>query len=395
MAIINIKAHELIERLKQQFNSNIIMNWSNIHKCIFILMLTLCVNFLWLAWKVFILLQPTVWEWVSLPQVHLQIIFNASAILLLGSLTVFCYFIQHKSWANSILPHVVINIFISLMIADGFFIGIYSPITIFAFVSISGVGLIIFNGKMIYIPLFTAITIYLALLVCTFFHIIPYAPVFSQKLLTSEVQNNTFWVVTMLYFIAPIMIVCLILCEILLSQWRMRELMIKRLSELDPLTNLYNRRFFNEKFEQIQSEMQHYSIILVDIDHFKSINDQYGHHFGDEVLCKIAQLLLSQIRQSDTIARYGGEEFIIAMPNASLEVATNIAERCRIHIQNQMALPLEPERVVQLTASFGIASSQGKIQPEKIIQHADQALYEAKQHGRNQVRCYSASEASI
>jgi diguanylate cyclase (GGDEF)-like protein len=387
MAESNLVINRFLKKLKAQFDSNIIMNWSSLHKCILILFLTIALQFSWIAWKVFIVLNPEIWQWVNISLIRSQLILNTASTILLFFLITFCYFFQDKKWANTFLPHIVINIFIILMLADGFLVGIYSPATVFAFVCISGLGLILFNRKIIYIQLITALLFYVAMMFFTYWGIIPYAPIFNEHLLENNRHDNPFWVGSMLYFIIPILIVGLVLCEILLSQWRYRESLIKKLSETDPLTNLYNRRFFNEKLDAIQKAQTHYVIILIDIDHFKEINDLYGHHFGDEALCQVAQLLASHIRQSDIVARYGGEEFIIALPEASLDIAQTIAERCRSAIQNQVLESLD-HHYVQLTASFGIATSVDDDNVSKIIHLADKALYRAKQSGRNQVQLY-------
>ncbi|WP_228255420.1 GGDEF domain-containing protein [Acinetobacter wuhouensis] len=192
----------------------------------------------------------------------------------------------------------------------------------------------------------------------------------------------------MAYFIIPILIACLVLCEVLLSQWRHRESLIQILSQTDPLTNLYNRRSFNEKLSLIQNTHTQYAIILIDIDHFKMINDDFGHHIGDEALKAVAQLLSTLVRSSDIVARYGGEEFIIAMPETSLTIAREVAERCRLAIQNQ-TLETLTQKKINLTASFGVATSEDETQINKIIHHADQALYRAKAYGRNQVHFHS------
>lgn len=389
MAESNLGINLFLKKLKTQFDSNIIMNWTSLHKCILILFLTIALQFSWIAWKVFIVLNPEIWQWVNISLIHSQLILNTASTILLFFLIAFCYFFQDKKWANTYLPHIVINIFIVLMLADGFLVGIYSPATVFAFVCISGLGLILFNRKIIYIQLVTALVIYISMMFLTYWHIIPYAPIFSTRILENNRHDNLFWVGSMLYFIVPILIVGLVLCEILLSQWRHRESLIKKLSETDPLTNLYNRRFFNEKLDAIQKAQTHYVIILIDIDHFKEINDLYGHHFGDEALCQVAQLLVSHIRLSDIVARYGGEEFIIALPETSLSVAQAIAERCRLDIQNQVLESID-HHYVQLTASFGIATSVDDDNVSKVIHLADKALYQAKQSGRNQVRLYHA-----
>ena len=388
MTFFNIKKNKFLKKLQNQFNSNIIMNWSNVHKCMLVLMLTLGMHFLWIGWKLFIITNPMLWQWVDLPLLKSQIYFNIYAAILVSHLIVFCYFFEKEVWANTILPHIVLAIFVNVLLVDGFLVGIYSPATIFAFVSISGLGLILFDRKIVYIQFIIAITVYCALMYCTYHKIIPYAPLFSENLLDHRPRHNLFWIVSMLYFIIPILISCFILCEILLTQWRHRESLIKRLSQTDPLTNLYNRRFFNERLNFIQKNQSHYAIILMDIDHFKSINDQYGHHIGDEVLQRVAHLLSSQTRNTDIVARYGGEEFIIALPDTSLGVAQDIAERCRLIIQNEVLETLEHKNI-QLTASFGVAISIYETNTSKVIHLADQALYHAKQLGRNQVQHYT------
>ncbi len=380
-----------LTKLKNQFNSDIIMNWKNIHKCILILVLVLGVHFLWIIWKIFIINVPSLWPLVNLTLVHNQIYNNTYSAIFIVSLIIFCYKIQNKKWADSLLPHFIITIFILMFIWDGFLVGIYSPATIFAFVCISGIGLILFNRKFVYFQLIIAISISIILIYLTYKNVIPYAPLFSDVLLNQDIHHNLFWVLSMTYFIVPILLACLILCEVLLSQWRHRESLIQVLSQTDPLTNLYNRRFFNEKIISIQKTQTQYAIILIDVDHFKMINDQYGHHIGDEALKLIASLLSIHVRSSDIIARYGGEEFIIAMPETSFKVANTVAERCRLAIQNLVLETLDHQQV-HLTASFGIALSDNETQMSRIIHNADQALYQAKADGRNQVNFYKNNQ---
>ena len=274
------------------------------------------------------------------------------------------------------------------MLGDGYLVGIYSPVMLFSLVSISGIGLILFNRNVIYYQLAIALSIYGALIYFTYIKTIPYAPIFSQNLMENNPYNNQFWLTSMLYFIIPIMIACLILCEILLSQWRHRESLIQILSQTDPLTNLYNRRFFNEKLNFIQETQTQYAIILIDIDHFKMINDDFGHHIGDEALKRIAKLLSTLTRNTDIVARYGGEEFIIAMPETSSAIAYEIAEQCRLAIQDQKLETFDHQQI-HLTASFGIAISNDQTDMDKIIHNADQALYRAKEYGRNRTQRYT------
>ena len=111
----------------------------------------------------------------------------------------------------------------------------------------------------------------------------------------------------------PILITCLILFEILLSQWRHRERLIQHLSQIDPLTNTFNRRRISQSLEYFHQQDPHnpYAVVLLDLDHFKNINDQFGHHTGDTVLIAVSQKLGLHLRESDVVGRFGGEEFIL------------------------------------------------------------------------------------
>lgn len=191
----------------------------------------------------------------------------------------------------------------------------------------------------------------------------------------------------MAYFIIPIIFASLILGEIILIQWRHRESLIKKLSQTDPLTGLFNRRSFNEKLQLIHRSKAEYAIIILDLDHFKNINDEYGHQCGDEVLEHVAHTLTHCIRPSDIVARYGGEEFIMVLNDTEITQATAIAERCRLAIQD-LHIQSRAEESISLTASFGLAMSSYTYESEKIIHFADTALYGSKQQGRNQIQIY-------
>ena len=121
------------------------------------------------------------------------------------------------------------------------------------------------------------------------------------------------------------------------------------------------------------------SVAIFDIDHFKSVNDRYGHGVGDDVLRRIADAAQAALRGTDTVGRYGGEEFVLVLPNAPLERATRIVERVRIAIDESGGVP-------PVTASFGLATLSGDASPEALLQRADEALYAAKRAGRNRYR---------
>jgi len=158
------------------------------------------------------------------------------------------------------------------------------------------------------------------------------------------------------------------------------------LSMKDPLTGLYNRRFFVKKFEEERERSKRFfktfSIIMLDIDDFKKINDTYGHNVGDEVLINIANTIMKRIRKTDIAARWGGEEFVILLPETSLKDAVFLAEDIRASIEK-----IKVSEVKKITASFGVAQYMDGDTLYKLINRADEQLYKAKKHGKNQV-CY-------
>ena len=213
----------------------------------------------------------------------------------------------------------------------------------------------------------------------------PYSPLFT---INGKLFYNGFWLFSMLYFIAPILVTCLILFEILLSQWRHRERLIQHLSQTDPLTNALNRRSINQSLNELHHDKNcPYAIVLLDLDHFKNINDQFGHHMGDTVLIAVSQKLGLHLRESDVVGRFGGEEFILILKQSSALKARQIAERCRAAIED-LVIQNENGRAIRITASFGIALAADKLKPQQLLDQADKALYAAKASGRNQIKCY-------
>jgi two-component system, cell cycle response regulator len=172
---------------------------------------------------------------------------------------------------------------------------------------------------------------------------------------------------------------------------------LKKLATLDGLTGVYNRREFNRyltlEIERSQRECHPVSLVMVDIDYFKKLNDTYGHQTGDEALRHVGRLLREGVRPGDHVARYGGEEFAIILPNASGSEAFAVAERIRASIEAQV-IPLSLEQPLTFTASLGFSTFHIDKDTEATFgQRADQALYYAKHSGRNRVS--SAEEALL
>ncbi|MFH7041453.1 diguanylate cyclase [Paucibacter sp. JuS9] len=162
---------------------------------------------------------------------------------------------------------------------------------------------------------------------------------------------------------------------------------ISQLSLEDPLTGALNRRALMRELQRLQALVQRghpFCVVLLDIDHFKSINDRHGHAGGDAALVHLVRELRQELRPADVLGRLGGEEFCVLLPHTQLPEAASIAERLRARLENRPC----PGTIgdIALSASFGVAQARpGELRPEAVLVLADQLLYRAKSLGRNRV----------
>jgi two-component system cell cycle response regulator len=166
---------------------------------------------------------------------------------------------------------------------------------------------------------------------------------------------------------------------------------LEALAQTDPLTDALNRRALTERLNAELERARRYdsmvTLLMIDIDHFKRINDTYGHLVGDDVLMALAALLQHEVRSVDLVARYGGEEFVIVLPETREEGAVAFAERIRERIETH-PFAADDGPTLQVTASIGVATFPAPrvATVEDLFMRADQALYRAKAEGRNRVR---------
>jgi len=183
--------------------------------------------------------------------------------------------------------------------------------------------------------------------------------------------------------------------DVALDKWtRLQQAMadkekLERLATFDSLTGLYNRRAILGKLRELINLANRYkedfSLIMLDIDHFKKVNDRYGHLTGDDVLEKVAALIRGNIRNTDVAGRYGGEEFIIILPQTTLSSAWVVAERLRSIIE-QAEMKDPAGNVFAITVSQGLAGWERGEDAHSLISRSDEALYKAKEKGRNHVQ---------
>lgn len=361
------------------------MNWDTLKKCILILVLGCCVNLIWLVWETFVLFNSEYWHVVNVQLLRHKLVINSIFFITLLGLIYPCYALQKQAWVQRFLPYIAIGILIISLCYNDYMIGVFSPVTMVVYICLIAVGLVLFERKIVYAMLIPATGFLTFSGYLSFIDVIPYAPIFQ---IDGQLFLNGFWLLSMLYFVIPILITCLILFEILLSQWRHRERLIQHLSQTDPLTNALNRRSINQSLDELHHDKNcPYAIVLLDLDYFKNINDQFGHHMGDTVLIAVSQKLGLHLRESDVVGRFGGEEFILILKQSSALKARQIAERCRAAIED-LVIQNENGRAIRITASFGIALAADKLKPQQLLDQADKALYAAKASGRNQIKCY-------
>lgn len=175
------------------------------------------------------------------------------------------------------------------------------------------------------------------------------------------------------------------------AELRAKQAELEILARTDGLTGLHNRRYFMEQvdheFRRAQRQARPLSIIMLDLDHFKQVNDNHGHQTGDQVLAGVARVLREAIRGTDLIGRFGGEEFVLALPETDAAVARDLAERlCQGVRQWQYVLP-GGQPPLHTSCSLGVATWRpgASVSLEEVFRHADAALYQAKEQGRDRV----------
>jgi len=163
---------------------------------------------------------------------------------------------------------------------------------------------------------------------------------------------------------------------------------LEKLANTDSLTGVWNRRYLLNIAEKETQRSRRYnrplSVLMIDIDHFKNVNDTYGHAVGDDVLMTMTETIINYLRNLDILGRFGGEEFVVLLPETDNKAAVITAERIRVNIE-QINIPVDGKSV-SITVSIGVASYQkGDANIDALIQRADAALYQAKNQGRNRV----------
>ncbi len=250
-------------------------------------------------------------------------------------------------------------------------------------------GLLFFRARYIYPPLLGSLALLVLLSYAGARQWIPYAPILPEPL-TPYAPVSLVWAIGAYLFITPHLYVIVWLAQKTFGHWREQGKAVRHHGRTDPLTGVHNRRsicaLLDKELAQTQRQGPPLAVVLLDLDHFKQINDQYGHPCGDRTLTLAAAALSECARENDVIGRFGGEEFMLLLPDTTPEGAHALAERCRIRL-SRLRVKTDSGDTASVTASFGVSCStpHGHITGTELIRLADNALYRAKHAGRNRV----------
>ncbi len=322
---------------------------------------------------------------------HVQLILDATLIWigLSAGLFLVTSILGRKYRDNLLFEYVAASYYCLSLCYFSYHTGTLSLATGAALAGAPVLGFILFHRGAVLVALVIGIVTLTLLSYASAFGYLPYAPVLQRPMAVDGVLS-AFWLTLMLAFTVPHLVILTVLAYLVLRRWRQREKQVHLLSMTDSLTGLYNRRsilsHLNRELERSSRQGPSLAVLMVDLDHFKQINDTWGHPAGDQALITAAQTLRDSVRQNDMIGRYGGEEFLIILPGTDTDGARLLAERCLDKLM-EAVVDLGSTKSLRISASIGLCCNEDDrtLSAEDLLRYADDALYAAKSGGRNRV----------
>lgn len=372
-----------------------LLDWSDSEKCMLLSVMLSIYMLFYLAWHlVTAFFTDFGAQYVSptgATQVTGVLLFNLSGYLVMIAWAVLLRKTRRQS---RFFVHCFVQFFGVSFLLLGLMFGLYSPITGMVLLGSPLVGFILFGFRPVAwgFTVSTLMVLLLAWLSASGYDI--YALYFRADP-TAKDSLSYYWIASTVAFSVPFVTAVLTLVSLLLRRWVSREAQVRAMAVQDPLTGLANRRALFDQFAheiaRARRAGEDLSVCVLDLDHFKQINDRYGHAAGDTVLVRVAERLRQILRETDRIGRIGGEEFVLVLPATGRIGAKNVVERCRAVLYDT-PIVLDDGTPLTVSASFGVVAAAPDMETteSQLVSRADEALYQAKQRGRNRVEFWSA-----
>ncbi len=372
------------------------LDWSSATRAALLLCMTLAAHMQYVLWCYYQVsdLSPEInKQYINLALFEDHQFYLNSILLFTVSLLLLVLSFRKRFPESEAYEHIASQYYSFTLLYFSYFVGTLHIATGVVLAGAPVVGFILFNRRAVLLAFGVSLVGQGIISYATTTGALPYAPL-VKNLQGSDGALSLFWMETMYFFAAPHLIVLLLFAYHVLTEWRRREHEIRLLSLTDPLTHLSNRRSILEDLNQEHERSGRYgpsfSVLLVDLDHFKHVNDTWGHPVGDLVLVAAAKALKESVRKVDYVGRYGGEEFLVVLPGTDSDGAFQLADRCRKQLE-MIAIDIGKSKPINITGSMGLyCNEHGRsISAEQMLHYADEALYKAKASGRN---CVIVSE---
>ncbi len=362
------------------------LEWSSVDKGLILLTMILPIYGQYLLWSFYVLSRHDREKLVNVALTTETMKIEVGFIIV-GVLILFFGLYLRRTKPNSLIfQHVALHFFSLTLVAMSYTIGTVSFCAGLVLLGAPVFGFILLDRQAVWGATITALAVLLGLSYATAYGLLPYAPIMVTP---TDHISNLFWMNSVFFFAAPFFIPIILMADQMLMWWREREEKIRHMSRTDALTGIHNRMsilgILDHEVARAERSKSSLSFVILDLDHFKKVNDVWGHPMGDLVLKTAAKVLKHNIREIDALGRYGGEEFVIVLPGADHIEAQKIIERCRIKL-SEAEIFSDNNTLIKVTASFGLVSVNGHtVESHALIKTADEALYLAKHSGRNRI----------
>lgn len=362
------------------------LEWSRVDKGLLLLVALIPLFTQYFIWSLYVLNRPDRDQLVHVDVVYTVMQLEVALVALSTLIVLVGLYLRRKKPDLLAFQYVSLQFFSLTLVLMSYSIGTVSFPAGLVLLGAPVYGLILLDRKAVWWATGTALFTLLILSYATVYDLLPYAPVVVPPVSHS---SKLFWMNSSYFFAAPFFILILARADQILTWWREREERIRRLSRTDALTGIHNRHsileILDREINRAERSRTALSLVILDLDHFKKVNDTWGHPTGDLVLKTTAEVLGTHIRQGDALGRYGGEEFLMVLPGATQDEAMKVVERCRLQLADAEIIN-EQGKHLRVTASFGLVSMENfVIASHHLIKSADEALYQAKHNGRNRV----------